>query len=218
MALPIAVLASGTGSNLDAILQAIDAEQCQARVAVVVSDRNSAGALLLARGRAIPAHVVRLKDFATRELWDEALADVVCSHGPALVVLAGFMKLLGAQMLSRFAGRIINVHPALLPLFPGTDAPAQAIAAGVRLSGCSVHVVDGGLDSGPIIAQAAVPLLPDDDAERLHRRIQQAEHRLLPAVVDAVARGDIELGELLRIDPTQFAPDAILFSPAIART
>jgi phosphoribosylglycinamide formyltransferase 1 len=215
MALPIAVLASGTGGNLSAILDAIDAQRCDALVQAVVSDRAGAGALELARARGIDTAVVRLKDFDARERWDEALMLAVSAQRPALVVLAGFMKLVGASMLARFSSRIINVHPSLLPLFPGVDAPAQAVEAGVRLSGCTVHVVDSGLDTGPILAQAAVPVLPDDDAERLHRRIQVAEHRLLPAVVDAVADGSIELGDRIRVDARCFAPDSMLFSPAL---
>ena len=134
---------------------------------------------------------------------------------PALVVLAGFMKLVGAHTIARFPSRIINIHPALLPSFPGAQGPADAIAAGVRVSGCTVHVVDSGVDSGPIIAQAAVPVLPDDSADRLHERIQRVEHRLLPAVIDAIARGAIELAPAVRIAPASFAADAFLFSPPL---
>jgi phosphoribosylglycinamide formyltransferase 1 len=159
---------------------------------------------------------VKLKDFPDREAWDRALAETVAACEPKLVVLAGFMRLVGPAMLARFPGRIVNVHPALLPLFPGTDAPAQAVRAGVRVSGCTVHVVDSGVDTGPIIAQAVAPVLPDDDADRLHQRIQRLEHRLLPAVIDAVAHGRIELGAELRIAQRCFDPDAMLVSPAIA--
>jgi phosphoribosylglycinamide formyltransferase-1 len=131
---------------------------------------------------------------------------------PGLVVLAGFMRVLGAAFIDRFAGRIINVHPALLPLFPGTDGPAQAIAAGVRISGCTVHVADAGIDTGPIIAQAVVPVLDGDDAERLHQRIQAAEHKLLPAVIDAIARGDIALAGGVRIAARCTDESAVLTS------
>ena len=216
MALPIVVLISGTGSNLAAILAASDAGACDAVVRAVISDRESAKGLELARGREIPTRVVKLKDFEDRERWDEALAQAVAEHEPALIVLAGFMRLVGKAMIARFAGRIINVHPSLLPLFPGTDGPAQALRAGVRVSGCTVHVVDSGVDSGPIIAQAAVPVLPGDDAERLHGRIQRVEHRLLPAVIHAVARGEIELGSELRIAARWFDEGAKLVSPALA--
>jgi phosphoribosylglycinamide formyltransferase-1 len=213
MTLSLTVLASGKGSNLGAILAAIDAGRCDARVHKVISDRSDAGALDLAGQRGIATAVVKLKDFGSRAHWDSALLDAVATPAPDLVVFAGFMRLVGAAMVTRFASRIINVHPSLLPLFPGSDAPAQAIAARVRLSGCTVHVVDRGVDSGAIIAQAAVPLLPDDDAPRLHRRIAVAEHRLLPAVIDGIARGCIELGAQVRIDPAWFSPDGILCSP-----
>lgn len=216
MTLPVAVLISGTGSNLRAILEAIDGGRCRAEVRAVISDRESAQGLMLARSRDIPTRVVKLKEFADRARWDEALADAVAGYEPALVVLAGFMRVLGAAMIARFPGRIINVHPALLPLFPGTDGPAQAVGARVRISGCTVHVVDSGVDTGPIIAQAAVPVLPDDDADRLHQRIQRLEHRLLPAVIDGVANGLIQLGAELRVAPRCFDGDAMLVSPSLA--
>jgi phosphoribosylglycinamide formyltransferase-1 len=216
MSLPVVVLISGTGSNLRAILEAIDLGRCRAEVRAVISDRDSALGLQLAQSRNIPTRVVKLKEFADRARWDEALADAVAAHDPALVVLAGFMRVVGAAMIARFPGRIINVHPALLPLFPGTDGPAQALRARVRISGCTVHVVDSGVDTGPIIAQAAVPVLPDDDADRLHERIRRLEHRLLPAVIDGVARGQIELGAEVRVAERCFEADAMLASPSFA--
>jgi phosphoribosylglycinamide formyltransferase-1 len=213
MTLPIVVLISGTGSNLRALLQAIDEGRCDARVRAVIGDRDSAKGLELARARKIPTDVVKLKDFASREVWDEALANAIAAHDPGLIVLAGFMRLLGAQTVARFPSRIINIHPALLPLFPGAHGPADALAAKVRISGCTVHVVDSGVDSGPIIAQGAVPVLPDDDADRLHERIQRVEHRLLPAVIDAIARGTIVLAPEVRIAQPCFDADALLLSP-----
>ena len=213
MPLPIVVLISGTGSNLRAVLGAIDEGHCDARVIAVISDRESAKGLDLARERGIAAAVVKIKDFAARELWDEALTRAIAGYDPALIVLAGFMKLLGAHTVARFPQRIINIHPALLPLFPGAHGPADAIAAKVRVSGCTVHVVDSGIDSGPIIAQAAVPVLPDDDVDRLHQRIQRAEHRLLPAVIDAIARGVVTLAPEVRIAQSCFDQGALLLSP-----
>jgi phosphoribosylglycinamide formyltransferase-1 len=133
--------------------------------------------------------VVRARDFADRVAWDAALADALGATAPELVVLAGFMRIVGPAVLSRYERRLINVHPSLLPAFPGIDAPAQAVAKGVAISGCTVHLVDGGVDTGPILAQAAVPVMPGDDAASLHARIQTAEHQLLPAVVAAIARG-----------------------------
>lgn len=199
----LAVLVSGTGSNLRAIVTAIDAGACAARVVLVASDKESAPALAFAAERGIATAVVKPKDFADRPAWDAALAARVAEAAPDLVVLAGFMRIVGASMLARFPQRIVNVHPALLPSFPGTDGPAQAIAKGVRIAGCTVHLVDAGVDTGPILAQAAVPVLPGDDAHALHARIQLHEHRLLPAVIDAVARGQIQLG-----NPPTFAATA----------
>jgi phosphoribosylglycinamide formyltransferase-1 len=191
--LKLAVLVSGRGSNLKALLTAIDAGQCDAQVAGVIADRASAQALELASARGIATAVVSPKDFDDRLAWDRALSEQVATYAPGLVVLAGFMRLIGSAMLTGFQGRIINVHPALLPAFPGKDAPAQAVAARVTLSGCTVHVVDSGVDTGPILAQAAVPVLHDDDAATLHTRIQSAEHRLLPMVVHGIARGRYRL-------------------------
>lgn len=189
----LVVLVSGRGSNLEALLTAIENGRCRARVSAVISDRPQAQALALATARGIPTQIVKPADYADREAWDHALSAAVAEFAPGLVVLAGFMRLIGASMLSRFGGRVINVHPALLPAFPGMDAPAQAIAKRVSMSGCTVHVVDAGVDSGPILSQAAVPVLEGDDEASLHARIQKAEHALLPAVVDAIATGQLSL-------------------------
>jgi phosphoribosylglycinamide formyltransferase-1 len=191
--LSLLVLVSGQGSNLRALWQAIDAGRCAARVSAVVSDRASAPALELARARGTLCAVVGAKHYAERAAWDVALRDELARHEADLIVLAGFMRILGRAVLERFGGRIINVHPSLLPAFPGVDAPAQALAKGVTLSGCTVHLVDAGVDSGPILAQAAVPVLAGEDSAALHARIQSAEHRLLPAVVNAIATGRLRL-------------------------
>lgn len=212
MALPIAVLISGTGSNLRAILRAIDEGGCDADVRVVASDRSSAAGLEIARARGIPTAVVRMRDHADRETWDAALGDAVAVHDPALVVLAGFMRVVGRSFIERFAPRIINVHPSLLPAFPGAHGPADALAAGVRISGCTVHVVDRGVDTGSILAQAAVRVLPGDDVARLHGRIQRAEHQLLPRVVDAIARGRIRLAPEPTVPGTEQTDEPILHS------
>ena len=210
----VAVLVSGRGSNLRAICEKIDTGECEAEVVAVLSDRRRAAALEYAAERAIPTSVVPLKKGDDRGLWNERIADEVASFGPDFVVLAGFMRVLGSPILERFPGRIINVHPAILPLFPGHDAPEQAVAAGVRLSGCTVHVVDAGVDTGPIIAQAAVPVLASDTPESLHARIQVMEHRLLPRVVHAIAVGTIELSPLRLHLPDQEASSA-LWSPNV---
>ncbi len=212
----LVVLASGRGSNLRALHEATEAGRCAARIVAVVSDRADAEALAFARDRGIATRVVPLAKGDDRERWNEALADAIASYGPALVVLAGFMRVLGAKVVDRFAGRIVNVHPALLPAFPGHDAPAQAIRAGVRISGCTVHVVDAGVDTGPILAQAAVPVAPDDDAASLHARIQVQEHRLLPAVVDMIARGLVAL-DPPRLTGAEVARGAALLVPTAER-
>ncbi len=190
------VLASGRGSNLRAICQAIDEGRCEARIVGVVSDKRSAAALEFAEARGIPTRVVPLKKGDDRDQWNAELAHQVVALGPELLVLAGFMRILGSPFLERFPGRIINVHPALLPSFPGHDAPKDALEGGVRISGCTVHIVDDGVDTGPIIAQAAVPVLQDDTPETLHARIQIQEHRLLPEVINRIALGEIELNPL----------------------
>jgi formyltetrahydrofolate-dependent phosphoribosylglycinamide formyltransferase len=189
--LRIAVLASGRGTNLRAILDACDAGTCHARVVGVLSDKKNAGALEIARERAIDTKVVALRDHADRGAWDRALAEAIASVDPELIVLAGFMKIVGPAVLARYEGRIVNVHPSLLPSFPGADGAALALAAGVTISGCTVHLVDAGLDSGKILAQAAVPVLPGDDRDRLQHRIQAQEYWLLPRVIDWIARGQI---------------------------
>lgn len=203
MPLRLAVLISGRGSNLAAIERAIDAGRCDAQVACVISDRASAQGLVSAAERGTRTAVVSMRSFASRAEWDEALARRVAEAEPELVVTAGFMRVLGPAFLARFSPHIINVHPALLPLFPGTDGPAQAIAAGVKLSGCTVHVVDAGVDTGPILAQAALRVVPGDTADTLHERIQVLEHLLLPSVIHAIARREIELAPQIRSTHTR---------------
>lgn len=192
----VVVLVSGRGSNLRAICSAIDAGTCHADVVGVVSDRRNAAALEFAEERGIPTRVVSLRKGDDRDSWNESLTEEVASLEPDLVVLAGFMRVLGAPLLERFPGRIINVHPALLPSFPGHNGPQDALDGGVRVSGCTVHIVDAGVDTGPIVAQAAVPVLADDTADTLHSRIQVQEHRLLPGVIHQIAIGTITLDPL----------------------
>jgi phosphoribosylglycinamide formyltransferase-1 len=210
----VVVLVSGRGSNLRAICSAIDAGTCDAEIVGVVSDRKNAAALEFAEARGVPTRVVSLRKSDDRDRWNELLAQEVAQLHPELIVLAGFMRVLGRPLLDRFPGRIINVHPALLPSFPGHDGPRDALAGGVRVSGCTVHIVDAGVDTGPIIAQAAVPVLADDTAETLHARIQIQEHRLLPGVIHQIAIGAITLAPLrvrtVVSDPTRSltVPDA----------
>lgn len=208
------VLVSGRGSNLMAICNAIDTGTCNANIVGVVSDRKSAAALEFAADRGIPTRVVPLRKGDDREAWNVTLTSEIAKLGPDLIVLAGFMRVLGPPLLERFPGRIINVHPALLPSFPGHSGPQDALDGGVRISGCTVHVVDSGVDTGPIIAQAAVPVLPDDDAASLHARIQVQEHRLLPSVIHQIALGAITL-DPLRVETPVGDPSRSLTAPDV---
>jgi phosphoribosylglycinamide formyltransferase-1 len=189
----IAVLASGAGSNLQALLRACAEGRVPGRVAAVFSDRPGAPALARAAAAGIPARVLRPRDFPDREAHDRALAGACAEAGAALVVLAGYMRLVGPAFLERWEGRCINVHPALLPAFPGLHAPAQALAYGAKVTGVTVHFVDPGVDTGPIIAQEAVPVLPGDTAETLHRRLQEVEWRLLPEAVALALSGRLRV-------------------------
>jgi phosphoribosylglycinamide formyltransferase-1 len=186
---PIAlgVLVSGAGTNLQAILEAVRDRKLDARVAVVVSNVEGAMALERARSVGIPAVVVDHKRFADRGAFDAAVVERLRDHGVEVVVLAGFMRLLTPVLLDAFPMRIVNVHPALLPAFPGVHGVRQALEYGVRVAGCTVHFVDRGTDTGPIIAQTAVPVLDDDDEATLAARILEEEHELLPRVLQWIA-------------------------------
>ena len=181
----VVALASGQGSNVGAILEAIDAGRCKAELVAVLSDRSDAPVLKHADARRVHTELHPWQGKAKRAQWSRELAHKVEAYRPDLVVLAGFMRVLDESFTQMFQGRLINIHPSLLPAFPGMHAAQQALEAGVRITGCSVHHVDELVDHGRIIAQAAVPILPTDDATSLQLRIQQAEHRLLPAVIAA---------------------------------
>ena len=186
----IGVLVSGEGTNLQALLDAEErGELAPGTIAVVVSNRPGVRALTRASEAKKPAVVVDHKQFAEREAFEAALARELDDHGVELVVLAGFMRVLTPHFLDRYPLKIVNTHPSLLPAFPGVDAPAQAIAHGVKVSGVTIHFVDASLDGGPIIAQVPVAVFPADDATTLHARIQAEEHRLLPDVVRRLAAG-----------------------------
>jgi len=180
----VAVLLSGTGSLCEALLAATDDVGYPAEVVVVGADRPAEG-LEHARRRGLPTFTCVLGDYPDRAGWDRALATELAAHEPDLVVSAGFMKLVGAAVLERFGGRLVNTHPALLPAFPGAHAVRDALVAGVATTGATVHVVDAGLDTGPVLAQREVPVRPDDDEASLHERIKIVERELL---VDTVAR------------------------------
>jgi phosphoribosylglycinamide formyltransferase 1 len=181
----LVVLASGTGSLLESLLAAA-VDDYPARVVAVGTDRDCR-ALEVAADAGLPAYTVRLGDYPDRAAWDVAVTEATAQHQPDLVVSAGFMKILGAQFLSRFLGRVVNTHPALLPAFPGAHAVPDALAYGVRVTGCTVHLVDAGVDTGPILAQEPIPVLDDDDEASLHERIKVVERRLLVDVLAAMA-------------------------------
>jgi phosphoribosylglycinamide formyltransferase 1 len=185
----LVVLASGTGSLLASLLDAA-VDDYPARVVAVGVDRDCA-AVDIAAAAPLPSFRVRLADYPNRSAWDVALTEATVAHSPDLVVSAGFMKILGSEFLSKFVGRTLNTHPALLPAFPGAHGVADALAHGVKVTGCTVHLVDAGTDTGPILAQRAVPVLDDDDEETLHERIKVTERRLLVDVIAAVATGGV---------------------------
>jgi phosphoribosylglycinamide formyltransferase-1 len=189
----LGVLVSGSGTNLQAVIDAVASGRLGATIGVVISNLATAKGLERARAAGIPTVVVEHKAHASREAFDAALVEVLRAHGVSCVVLAGFMRLVTPVLLSAFPERVVNIHPALLPAFPGVHAQAQALAYGVRVSGCTVHLVDAGMDSGPVLAQVAVPVLEDDTEESLRDRILVEEHALLPAVLQWLADDRVEV-------------------------
>ncbi|MFF4502355.1 phosphoribosylglycinamide formyltransferase [Streptomyces sp. NPDC001401] len=187
----LVVLVSGSGTNLQALLDAIatsGVEAYGAEIVAVGADRAGVEGLARAERAGLPTFVTRVKDYETREEWDAALAEAVAAYEPDLVVSAGFMKIVGKEFLARFGGRFVNTHPALLPSFPGAHGVRDALAYGARVTGCTVHFVDDGVDTGPIIAQGVVEVRDEDDESALHERIKEVERRLLVDVVGRLAR------------------------------
>jgi phosphoribosylglycinamide formyltransferase-1 len=193
MTLSLGVLISGRGSNLGAILDAIDRGALDARVRLVLSNKASAGGLTRAADAGVPTAVIGHRDFTDREAFDAAMVDALRAHGVDWVVLAGFMRIVTPVLLDAFVNRVVNIHPSLLPAFPGVDAQAQALDHGVRASGCTVHLVNAGVDAGPIIAQAVVPVLAADDRDALAARILEQEHALLVQVLQWIAEGRLSV-------------------------
>jgi phosphoribosylglycinamide formyltransferase-1 len=194
----IAVLASGSGTNLQAL---IDASDLGAGICLVVSDRPGAAALRRAEAVGIKSRVVPWADFDSRAEFTKTILGEIESSGAQAVVLAGFMRVLSGELIGVFRNRVLNIHPSLLPAFPGANAVQQALDQGVKVTGVTVHFVDEEVDHGPIIAQRAVPVLPDDDLASLHARIQVEEHDLYPRVVGAFARGELNVeGRKVRWD------------------
>ncbi len=200
----IGVLISGRGSNLQAIIDAIADGRLRARIAVVISNQAAAGGLDRARAAGIETLVMPHKAYADRASYDAALAGELERREVRLVCLAGFMRLLGAGFVARFPNRVLNIHPSLLPAFPGLDAQLQAFEHGVKVAGATVHFVTAELDAGPIVAQATVVVEEDDTADTLSARILEEEHRLYPAAIARVLEGRFALhGRRLMFDPTQ---------------
>ncbi len=185
----LGILISGRGSNLQSIVDAIRRGELQAEIAVVISNRTEAAGLMRAREAGLNAVCVLQKDYASRELYDAAVAQVLQSYRVDLVCLAGFMRLIGEPLLKAFPNRILNIHPSLLPAFPGLDAQGQALAYGVRVAGATVHLVDAELDGGAIVLQAVVPVLETDTVESLSARILLEEHSLYPRAIAVVLDG-----------------------------
>jgi phosphoribosylglycinamide formyltransferase-1 len=213
---PVGVLVSGSGTNLQALLDACAQPGFPARVVLVVSNVRGAYALERARAAGVPTRVLDHAAFGSRAEFDRALVQALQEAGVELVCLAGFMRLLGPDFLGAFAGRVLNIHPSLLPSFPGLHAQRQALEKGVKVAGCTVHFVDAGCDSGPIIAQAAVPVLAGDDEKSLTARILQEEHRLYPLALRLVAGGAVRLeGARTRVDGVPGLGELSLRSPAL---
>jgi phosphoribosylglycinamide formyltransferase-1 len=185
----IGVLISGRGSNLQSIIDATAARRLDATIAIVVSNRADAPGLQRARDAGIDAVHLSQRDYPDREAYDRALADLLLARGVALVCLAGFMRLVGPPLLDAFPNRILNIHPSLLPSFPGLDAQRQALDHGVRVTGATVHLVNAELDAGPIVLQAAVPVLETDRVETLAARVLAEEHRLYPDAIALMLEG-----------------------------
>jgi phosphoribosylglycinamide formyltransferase 1 len=179
----IVILISGRGSNMRSIVEACAAERWPAQVVAVISNRPDAGGLAFATSHAIPTAVVDHRAFSTRDAFDAALAQAIDAHAPDLLVLAGFMRILGTAFVQRYEGRMLNIHPSLLPAFPGLHTHRRAIDAGCKLAGATVHLVTPELDHGPIVLQAVVPVRPDDDESRLSERVLAQEHVIYPRAV-----------------------------------
>ena len=193
--LKVGVLISGRGSNLQALIDACADPAFPAQIRLVISNRADAAGLERAQAAGIATQVIPHRDFAARAAFDDALDRSLREAGVELVCLAGFMRLLGEAFVARWHDRLVNIHPSLLPAFRGLDTHARALAAGVRFTGCTVHFVRAAVDDGPIIVQAAVPVLPDDDTERLAARVLAAEHRAYPLALRLIAEGRVRVND-----------------------
>ena len=214
--LPIAVLISGSGTNLQSIIDAIAAKRLDAQIEIVLSNKSDAYGLVRAKDHGIATEVIDHKAFPSREAYDQAIVDLLRARAVRLVVLAGFMRLLSPVFVKAFSNRIMNIHPSLLPSFPGLHVQKKAIEHGVRFSGCTVHFVNEECDEGPIIIQAVVPVFPDDTAEQLAARILKQEHRIYPRAIQLYAEGRLNvIGRTVVIDHIAKDDSATLAQPPL---
>lgn len=214
--LALGVLISGGGTNLQAIIDAIERVELPACIRLVISNRADAYGLVRARNHKLPTVVIPHTDFSSREDFDRRMLELLKQRGVELVVLAGFMRLLSSAFVRAFRHRILNIHPALLPAFPGLHAPRQAIEHGVRIAGATVHLVDEEIDHGPIVMQTAVPVHADDTETRLRARILAQEHRIYPAAIKLFAEGRVQVdGRTVRLRDEAQSEQASLQSPDV---
>lgn len=213
--LPIGVLISGSGTNLQSIIDAIEAQALDAKIEVVVSNKADAYGLARAQKHNIDTAVLEHKSFSSREAYDQAVMDILQRCGVELVVLAGFMRLLSPLFIKAYSNRIMNIHPALLPAFPGLHVQKKALEHGVRFSGCTVHFVNDECDDGPIIMQAVVPVFPDDDESALAARILKQEHRIYPRAIQLYAQGRLHVvGRKVIVNDLPKDEKQVLIQPA----
>jgi len=216
--LKLGVLISGRGSNLQALLAACAAADYPAEIVLVVSNRPDAGGLAHAAAAGVATRVIEHAGYGDRESFDRAVDAALRDAGVELVCLAGFMRLLSAWFVGQWPERVVNIHPSLLPAFKGIDSHAQALAAGVKVSGCTVHFVSPEMDAGPIIIQAAVPVLPGDDADRLAARVLAAEHRCYPQAVRLIAERRVTVTDGRVVVAAAANPGRALFNPPVDET
>ena len=213
---PIGVLVSGSGTNLQAIIDQIEAKRLDAKIEVVLSNKADAYGLVRAKNHGIATEVLDHKRFASREAYDQAVVDILRARGVELVVLAGFMRLLSPVFVKSYSNRIMNIHPALLPSFPGLHVQKKAVDHGVRFSGCTVHFVNEECDEGPIIIQAVVPVFPDDSEESLATRILKQEHRIYARAIQLYAEGKLRVeGRRVLVDGLVKDDNQVLFQPPL---
>lgn len=215
---PIGVLISGSGTNLQSIIDAIETKELDAKIQVVLSNRIDAYGLVRAKKHGIPVEVLDHKRFSSREAFDQAVVDILRAREVELVVLAGFMRLLSPVFVAAYSNRIMNIHPALLPAFPGLHVQKKAVEHGVRFSGCTVHFVNEECDEGPIIIQAVVPVFPEDTEESLASRILEQEHRIYPRAIQLYSEGRLRIeGRKVFVDDLAREENQVLVQPPLKR-